>query len=294
MQTAEQWKPGIEGVFYGLSAEKYHAAPGFSHSMAKHMEPPARLPAYLLEREAPTKAMLMGTLVHQRILEPEKPLPSLAVKPEGMKFSTTEGKVWKAERENAGQTILTGDEYESIIGCVDAISKDERCNKIFANGLSEVSLFKTHAQTGTFCKSRLDWLSIGNFLVDIKKCLDGQSEPDSFSKLLYERRYYTQAAWYLAMWNALNPDDQRDHFIFITVEGVAPYLVNVFTVDSDAIKLGGERNIENLRAYAACCETKRWPGYGGYNEAGIPAWAKAKANDRAHKGWLESVGRAVA
>src|SRR5580698_5346016 len=84
-----------EGLFAGLPAEQYHKAPGLSHSMLKSMNPPARLPVYLTEKREPTVDMIMGTLVHQAILEPNAPWPQIAVKPETYPDKKTgEAKPW--------------------------------------------------------------------------------------------------------------------------------------------------------------------------------------------------------
>jgi hypothetical protein len=286
--TAQEWKPGMEGIFYDLPAEVYHAAPGFSHSMAKHMEPPARLPVYLSEPREPTVHMIMGTLVHQRILEPNKEMPRIALKPEGMKFSATEGKAWKAAREAEKKIILTQSEFDAVTGCVGSISKDARCQEIFKSGKSEVSLFLKHPKTGVMCKARLDWVPDGNYLADIKKCQDGQAEENAFSKLLYDSRYYTQAAWYLTLWNALGGEG-KIKFKFIAVEGVPPYLVNIITVRQDAIDLGIERMAANLAEFERCSRLGIWPGYTGEHEVGLLAWATSKDNDKLHGSFLDRV-----
>ena len=70
MFTTTPFEPNTEGVWLNLPSETYHAAPGLSHSMTKHLNPPGLLPVYLSEKHEPTAAMMMGTLVHQR---PKRP-----------------------------------------------------------------------------------------------------------------------------------------------------------------------------------------------------------------------------
>jgi hypothetical protein len=235
--------------------------------------------------------MMLGTFVHQRILEPDLPLPSLAVKPEGMKFVTREGKAWKEAQEAAGRLIIKQDEYDTLIGCVDSIRANEACREIFAAGQSEVSLFKRHPRTGLLCKARVDWLPdpetrLENnlIIVDIKTTRGatfttrGGAHPEEFADTLYRSRYYVQSAYYLDLWNGLMGEtNERETFVFIVVEKTPPYLVALYYVDLDDIDLGRERYEMDLTVLAECQKEKLWPGYPvDPVKISLPAWARRK------------------
>jgi hypothetical protein len=290
--TPTPFATGTEGIFYGLPAEDYHKAPGVSHSMLKHMNPPARLPVYLSKKREPSPAMMIGTHVHGVVLTPEEPLPGITVAPEGMKFNTKEGMAWKAAQDPR-LMVVKHDEFLSIDGCVQAVAEHPTCRKIFEpGGAPEVSLF-AHDWRPSFKflrKCRIDYVPAGNSLVDIKTVRDEGAGEDEFSKTLFDLRYYTQASYYLDMWNRLNPDDQRTQFVFIVVEKAPPYLVNIFYVNPDDLELGKTRNEADLSKFAQCSLDKSWPGYEPEPKAiGIPHWAKTKEGKRQYAEWAEKV-----
>src|SRR5262245_18332895 len=137
MNAVHGWQPHTPGVFYDLPAETYHEAPGVSASMLRHMRPtPAHLQAYLQEKPEPTPAIILGTLVHHIILEPNRPFPQLAIKPADMKFSTKEGKMW---RDAQGEkVIITQADYDALIGILLTVAAHPVCRDIFAQGEREV------------------------------------------------------------------------------------------------------------------------------------------------------------
>ncbi len=229
--------------------------------MLKNLHPrPAHLLAYLQEKREPTPAQILGTLVHQSILEPDRALPKLAVKPEGMRFSTKEGKVWRDEQISSGKLIIGSDTFETLSGCVRSIAAHPRCREIFADGQSEVSVFRNFTLGGTVLrKARLDWVPAGNALVDIKTTPD--ASPEAFAKEILNYRYHSQAAYYLDIWNDSQPAPDKECFIFVAVEKVPPYLVAVYHLDLKAIGKGRELNVKDLCTYTDCIATDQWPGY---------------------------------
>ena len=294
--TAERWVAGEEGIFTGLPAESYHAAPGVSHSMLKNIEPPARLPVYLTEKREVTSAMILGTLTHSLILEPGVPLPMLAIKPDGMKFSTTEGKLWKAKADAEKRIIIKEDEHAALHGMVKAVAEHDDCRDVFAEGDAEVSLFKLSTLDGRtcLCKARMDFIPTGNALADIKTCMDASEE--GFGKTLYDSGYFTQAAYYLDIYNAAKPADEPEKavFVFIAVEKFPPYLVKCYTVHPLAIADGREVNAKRLTSYMECAERKFWPGFkGGFTPIDIPGWARARLQNAAHADWKSQLGQIV-
>jgi PDDEXK-like domain of unknown function (DUF3799) len=268
------WQPNVIGVFFDLPAETYHKAPGVSNSMLGEMDPPARLPVYLSEPRKVTPWMRMGTLIHHRILEPHKPLPQIAIVPEtyqsddGPKKWTFAAKVcqsWRRQQEVEGRLIVTASEMEAIDGCVNAILEDGVCATIFRSGFSEVSVFnRIQTQAGeVLTRARIDWVpDRSNALVDIKKVGKGNAAKAEFLKLAIDRGYHRQAGGYLENWNAqADAENQRDQFVFIVVEDVTPYLVNVIPMGPRTLALGREEYFKGLETYAQCVRDKSWPGY---------------------------------
>lgn len=252
---------GTEGIFHGLPAEQYHAAKGVSHSMLKNLHPtPAHLLAYLSEKREPTPAQIFGTLVHHRVLEPERPLPQIAVKTKAIDFKTNEGKAWRKAQVDAGRLIVTETEHENIAGCVNAIAKHPICKKIFSEGNSEVCFFKNFSYGGTVLrKARLDWVPAGNSLVDIKTTQDASQE--SFAKEVLKFCYHSQAAYYLDIANDSADRPEKECFVIVAVEKNPPYCVAIYNLHREAIGKGRMLNIKDLGTYMDCVERNHWPGY---------------------------------
>lgn len=282
------FEPNTEGIF-DIPASTYHKAPGVSNSLLGHLDPPARLPAYFEEEDDETTlAMRMGTLIHAQMLEPHLPLPRIAIVPEKYgpenkpwNFNANECKDWKKRQLEAGLFPMKRDAYDRTLACVKAISQDPDCREIFADGQSEVSVFWSFLPEGdpcsqlVPCKSRIDWIpKHGNALVDIKKVTKGKGSASAFGKLMIDRRYHVQAAYYLAAWNYhMAATDRRDSFVFVVVEDEAPFLVNRLYVPDAILEMGRKQFEKDLATYAECKSTNRWPGYpSGINEIQVPPY----------------------
>lgn len=268
------------GIHLDMPAERYFAADGVSHSMLKHMDPtPAHLLAYLARQEQEAErpiALTLGTLVHERVLTPGGEFKQVAVKPEGLRFNTKEGKAWREEHLAAGKQILTQDEYVFVVCAVENILAHPECRPLFESDATktEVSVFCPFSLGGTVQrKARIDIVSAGNALADIKTCQSAH-KPD-FASAILDFGYHTQAAYYLDIWADAVPVGQeaKSHFVFIAVEKTPPYLVAVYDIAARAIKEGRRINIERLQKYIECKETAHFPGYSqSVEDIDLPAW----------------------
>jgi hypothetical protein len=275
--------PNTEGIFLDVPAETYHRSPGVSHSMLKNMHPtPAHLWAYMSQKREPTPAQIIGTLVHHRVLEPDRPLPKIVVPPAtypapadcsavkqkkaqpgdplDWHWSANYCKAWYKQQIRDGNIVLSQAEFDTVNGCVNSIAEHPVCKTIFARGQSEVSVFKKFSLGGTALrKARMDWVPDGNVLVDIKSCED--ASPEAFAKSILNYRYHSQAAYYLDIWNDSHDTPQKQCFIFVAVEKTAPYLVAVYDLDLKAIGQGRKLNTDDLAKYIHCVSVEQWPGY---------------------------------
>lgn len=293
-QIQSDWHDGDEGVFFRLPAATYHKAAGFSVSKSKHLSPPARLPVYLDLGIETTIDMILGTLIHGHVLEPDVPPPQIAIHPAmypGMDGKTpkdkkwTRGanycKAWEDAAEAEGKIVLSQEEADTITGCVESIANnvDPEMRKflrpLFADCDTEVSFFKdATAQTGAdengrpifrtiLRKARVDCMPRGlNVVVDIKKVQKGCADPDVFQKSLYENDYYVQAASNLSI-IADSGIEGYDCFTFVVVEAAPPFLVATYTLarGCNALRLGALEWERRLATYARCAHSDVWPGY---------------------------------
>ena len=265
-----RFKPGI----YSIAAERYHAAEGCSKTMLDFLanQTPAHLAAYLygLTKEE-TPAMRFGTIVHRALLEPDTYRAGFHVKPEGMRFSTKAGMEWEAEHKDL--PIITQTESDQIDAMVSSVHCHPFAKRLLAGCTPEQSIFVEDPH-GTLRKSRLDALTRGNVVPDIKTT--ESAALDQFERNVARYRYHVQAAFYLDNCKLAGID--KELFFFIVVEKTAPYLVRCLQLNSDVIEYGRNLYQRDIQIYRNCLESGQWPGWGDYyDEVALPPWEMKQA-----------------
>ncbi len=257
------------GQISSMPEEQYRAADGLNFSNLKILM--QRSPAHLYAamhgpKEEATPAMRLGSLTHTAILQPE--LASFVVRPEGMTFTTKEGKAW---RDAQTQTIITTDEGAAIESMKQSVMSHPMAKRLLAKGSAEQSLFGRDA-SGLMRKGRLDFIPQGsNAIVDLKTCID--ASPDEFAKQVGNLGYLFQAYYYLKLAKLCGLE--RQTFFFIAVEKSAPYAVAIYQVPDDYIRAAGLLVEAAVQTYRNCVEANKWPGYGDtHKDLILPAWAE--------------------
>lgn len=280
--------PNTEGIFQ-IDYDTYAQAPGVRQSTLADM---AQSPAHCKwNAEHPrdcTAALNFGRLLHTAIFEPELYCNGIShwVKPEGMKFSTKEGKAWRDERcqgrfdEN---DILTAKEAADIKGMADSICSHDIAGPLTeCEGLNEVSAFCWHDEgpDGSFSeepllrKCRPDRICVDSkgriWVVDLKSCEDAREIACANSAASYG--YHRQAAYYLDVLSDLGVNVEG--FIHVFVEKKPPHGVNAFRIIDDHIDIGRQMYRAELAAFAKCQAMGNWPGYtSGIKPLELPYWA---------------------
>jgi len=258
-----------------MDSDAYRASEGISASDLKYIVPP-RTPAHYLanvvERsvaKVQTKAMLLGTLAHLAILEPNKLDGAFAVRPtEGKEADgrTKEGKEWAAA--HADKPILTQDEAHTLYGMRDAVAAHEAASALLKGADYEVSLWAEHPTTGLPIKGRVDALGAG-IIADVKTCED--ASPSGFAASAARLFYDLSAAHYMGLADLCGRP--ADTFWWIAVEKAAPYAVAVYQPSEEIMARGMRLAEQALARIAACCEAQEWPAYPASAVLQFPAWA---------------------
>jgi exodeoxyribonuclease VIII len=183
-------------------------------------------------------------------------------------------KDWRDTQESAGRIVLNASEYDTLIGCVDAVRRHPEASKALSRGKSEVSLFcdvELPDGSKVATKSRHDFIpDHGDAMVDLKTTLDGGASPTEFAKTIVNRRYHVQAAAYLKRY-----PEARQKWCWIVVEKSAPYLVACYYATERLLDLGWQQYISDIKVYQNCVDSNNWPGYGnGWTEIDAPIWMK--------------------
>ncbi len=297
--------PNTPGIWFDLPAKDYHAAPGFSQSMAKHISPPARLLQYLEKPNPETEFTRMGSLVHQRILEPAQPLPGFAVIPEEYPAPADSSLVktkkvavgdmvkwswnakfcqkWREIEEAKGNEVIEQSELDRLCAILEAVARNKDARGLLSRGRSEVSCFwyRETAFGPVLCKTRQDFVLSEEFvaMADLKIVQRGKAETEEFSSLILERGYHVQAAANIEGWNHHMPHDLKSLMVFIAVEREQPRpeFVNCVSVPEDVLRAGQLAWAQAVETYARCKAENRWPGVGtGINPMILKRWERER------------------
>jgi exodeoxyribonuclease VIII len=239
-----------------MTNAEYHEHPAVSKSDLDLIN---RSPLhYISAKKQPkeqTEALLFGSAVHKKVLEPEDFDNEFAVAPECDRRTAKGKSEWKEFLESAGNKgILSAELYAKVLNVSNAVAENPIVQKLLKGGKAEQSYFWN--ECGVECKCRPDYIK-NDILIDLKTTQN--ASPEAFTKSAFDYRYHVQAWWYLHGLQQCGIDVKN--FIFIAVEKTPPYAVCVYAADDLMLELGKMQALENLRTYAECLNSGEWFGY---------------------------------
>lgn len=253
--------------------EQYVLEPGLNQSkLGALRQCPAKFKYILDAEEKSSPAQDMGQLFHSLVLEPDSFNDRYFCLPE-IDRRTTKGKELYAELTalHADKIPVKPDDFNAAHEMAAAVRNNTHANYLLQGAHTELTLDWVDEATGVACKARVDAYNeeLG-IVVDLKTTVD--ASPQGFPKKLLQYGYHRQAAWYL---EALKRNGEAaEHFVFIAVEKTPPFLVGVYRISDDTIRLSKAENEKLLRIYAECKRTDTWPGYTqGIEDISIPDYA---------------------
>jgi hypothetical protein len=266
---------------YDIPEDVYHSDPVLGGSLtssgARKILPPGCPALFRYEQlhgRPEKRAFDIGHAAHKLVLGVGAPLVVI----EADDWRTKAAKEQRDAAYAAGQVPLLTADHEQVVAMAEALRQHPVASALFDpdHGKPEQSLFWEDATHGVTRRARLDWLpdaSGGRLIVpDYKTCVS--AEPRSLAKSVANYGYHQQAEWYLAAVRALGLADEDAAFVFVAQEKTPPYLVTVFELDVDALRIGRERNRLALEVYAECRASDTWPSYTSDVELiSLPAWA---------------------
>jgi len=268
------------GVYENLDETVYHADPvpdgSLSSTGARALLPPGTPAKFRHDRgkSIHKKEFDYGSAAHKLVLGTG---PEIAV----IDADDWRGKQAKDERSAAyadGAIPMLVDEYENVLAMATMIRRHPIAGPLFdRTGKGELSLFWTDADTGVWCRGRLDWLpdrTSGQRLIAVEYKTCRSAAPDAISRAIADFGYHQQAAHYLAGIRALGLDE-TPAFVHVFQEKTPPFLVHVVEIDAYALSIGAAKNRRALQIYRECTDTGQWPGYGDLvTSISMPAWAE--------------------
>ena len=244
-----------------LPLEEYLAMSAVSSSDLKSL---ARSPAHYKMRteKEQTSAMLLGSLTHCMILEPEE----------------VNSRYWACELDRrtkaykeamadqpAGVVSVTLKEWEEARRMADAVHSNATCLSLLSSGLAEQSVFATvwDDPDCTFVgKCRPDFLAeLGDSRIHVSLKTTRDASPEAFSKRpwgqYWKLGYHLADAWYARVLACAGKPVEAT--LVIAVE--PPGIVQLYEPSISSMMDAGEKIDELLALLSRCQSSGNWPGY---------------------------------
>lgn len=260
-----------------LSAENYHK--DLDYIGKSGLDLVNRSPKHFWERylnpdapeEKQTPALLLGSLVHCLILEPQKFSRRYEIIPPDTSKRGGEWEKFKGKHQH--KQLIDAADYERAQAMNAAIRNHPEAARLLKleDGIAEKPMWAHDPVTGVLVKSKPDFYNTKlRALVDVKTTADASYS--KFSRDVHNFRYHVQDAFYtdVAAWSGTPVLG----FAFIAVEKEPPYEVAVYVLDDDSREFGRAAYREDLNTYAACLKSGLWYGYDrNIKSMRLPPWA---------------------
>lgn len=258
---------------HDISSEDYHASEGISRSRLMLLDKSPYhfwyevLSGRAKHRES-TPAMLIGSLFHTILLEPDLIDKEYAVAPKIDRRTAAGKEQWhEFGIYSEGKTVVTMDQYEKAYKMASQIREHEIVQTLLDEAVFEQSLFWTDEETGLQFKTRPDIWS-AKMVVDLKTTAD--ANPFSFTRSALSYGYFIQAGMAYEGCKALGKPFEM--FTILACEKEEPHVPAVFIMDDEALQFGIDQFQSYKRRLKACFDSGKWPGY-PVQELSVPKYA---------------------
>ncbi|MHA7813282.1 MAG: PD-(D/E)XK nuclease-like domain-containing protein [Phycisphaerales bacterium] len=270
------------GVFRGMPFDKYARLDALNASTISRFLVSSKTGAWYLQGEPdePSAAMLFGSAMHARILEPDD------YKERAMQTELGPGADVghrKMQDEHPDAIILRAGWSEKIERIAEELYEHPRASAILSEADAHRELTIVWNEQIKYngkridipCKARLDFFSDAlQAVVDIKKVRKDAGIKDAFSKSIWNYGYHIQAAWYARAAQKAGLCSKRPDYAWICVEESPPHEIDLYQADKAMMKLGWKDCKTGLYAYTRYRITGEARGRSNSIEGiTLPAWA---------------------
>lgn len=258
--------------------QDYYTVDRISHSKLKDIRKSPAYFRYRLSRPIEeTEPMLLGTLIHAMVLEPDTVSDRFILMDEKIDRRTKAGKeAWAALQEGSGEKRVINQQMTDTARRVcDSVMSDAHASMLVNDCIESGSVEEEFYfdWDGVECKSKLDGVTSDGEVVDLKTTRD--ADPELFCLEIYKRYYHTQAAFYRTAIRKARRSWKRHTFVVVEVE--PPYGISIISVSPEGVQIGEDTCRAWLGKYKQCVERGSWPGY-GIHVAEPPRWLGRKAD----------------
>tara|TARA_Y100000310_G_C20620608_1_gene783075 strand:+ start:693 stop:1505 length:813 start_codon:yes stop_codon:yes gene_type:complete len=240
-----------DGIYIDIPIDKYHATTfdgelRLSSSKLKMINHSIEEYESSLSQKKQTSALAFGNLFDFFFFDEHAFRKAYSILPAEIPLNkdgspskrNAEYKAYRKEHPNekhvsTAQLKVLEDMKESVFRVPKAVD-------LLQEGSSQKSILFTDPKTGLKCQIRPDWDVCGKRLVDLKtiRCDDFvDSSPRKVNWQIINFGYHLQNAFYMWGYEVATGVKPKD-FVFIFVEKVKPYIVNLYTLDPGLIKKG--------------------------------------------------------
>ena len=267
------------GFYDAVDYADYARIDAFNGSSIVHMmRSPLHYRWHKDNPQPPTPAMILGTITHTMILEPNR-IGDFVVWGEKRDQKVRLGKVWDAfKAEHEGQTIITRKERDSMVGIAAAVRRNKCVADLLREGRSELSMVWKDKAIARLFKGRIDYLREDGkpVIVDMKTTRD--SRPFKFGNQAYSLGYHIKLALYQNGYYALT--GEMAPVKIIAVENKPPDETAVYNVPPEVLQQGQDDYARLMMRILECEESGVWPGANELElDLSLPTYAYAETSD---------------
>ena len=226
-------------------------------------------------------AMDLGTAFHAVLLEGVAAVEII----EAADFRTKAAREARDAARAAGRVPLLPQTFQDLQAMVTAAklqldALEEPMLLLPEAGIAEASIFWTE-DGGIECRATPDWLSLDHRMICDLKTTSGSAHPAAFARVLWDKGYGIQEAWYRRAVKRVH--GVAAEFRFIVVETFPPYALSVVSLDPEAQAFADQQVEAGLAEWRRCVETGHWPAYPArVAYAEVPPWIQAAWQTRTY------------
>ena len=230
-------------------------------------------------KKEPTDNLILGSVIHTLILEPQKLDDEYIIMPE-LNLRTNDGKAQKAEFEAeakaTNKTLVKSEIFNQAAAVAKSFLQSTLSSFLRGEVKAETSFFGEI--DGVKVKARPDLiLPQQQIIIDFKTTSQvGGGSADGFAKMAANFAYYIQAALYLEI-------TEYKQFYFIVLETAEPFMIGCYKLDSKALEFGKSEIRRAIEIYKNLFKYKS-PLYlnnldfSKVQEINLPSWTYYKRN----------------
>lgn len=247
----------------GMTEAEYRNAVGLSQSSLKiFSKSPAHYLASTEEKQEPSDAMILGSVFHALVLQPEKAKDLYAVKLK-VDGRSSMGKAYNENfaLENAGKFVINVEQEAQLLAMKASLLSHPKAHRLLADSnYRELPVFGTYPTPygDVRLKGLIDaYDSVNGYINDVKTCED--ASPEGFRKAIWDRRYDFQDVQY--GWLLHNAGKPVNQFNFLCVEKKPPFAVAVYSISAESLLKSAGRWEDLVIEFGACTSSGIWKAY---------------------------------